>query len=336
MPGNGCEVDTTSDGMNCGSCGHGCPALQTCLNSTCQCVQGTTLCGAACTDTQSDASNCGACGNTCGSGSGCAGGHCTSCGLIGQTCCGADAGSPCVNSAACVSGHCSCQSPRTACGDVCVNLTNDPAHCNSCSTSCMTAHVATAACNSVGGTPTCQIVTCEPGFASCNLLWQDGCNYHTAVDPLNCNSCGHVCPAASSGLPNEIPSCSNGVCGLECAAGWADCDSNPANGCETNTYISASYCGLGGVSGCGCACPLPSHCGFGSCQLACGGLQQPCCATTPACNANLTCNPMKGCECGYDGEPCCNGSMCYNNGVCESGTCMFGVPALERRTVGRF
>ncbi len=36
MAGNGCEINTTSNNSNCGSCGLTCPGVQTCINSVCQ------------------------------------------------------------------------------------------------------------------------------------------------------------------------------------------------------------------------------------------------------------------------------------------------------------
>lgn len=38
MPGNGCEIDTSSNSNNCGSCGNICPSGQVCIASTCQMV----------------------------------------------------------------------------------------------------------------------------------------------------------------------------------------------------------------------------------------------------------------------------------------------------------
>ena len=46
---------------------------------------------------------------------------------------------------------------------------------------------------------------------------------------------------------------------MACAAGFADCDANPANGCEASTLTSAEHCG-----GCGMAC-ASGVCAAGRC-----------------------------------------------------------------------
>lgn len=78
--GTGCEVDTLTDGANCGACGKACPAV---ANAAATCTNGTT-CGFAClagwsdcdgnpangceVDIAYDIKNCGVCGNVCGAG----------------------------------------------------------------------------------------------------------------------------------------------------------------------------------------------------------------------------------------------------------------------------
>src|SRR5579864_3369512 len=47
---------------------------------------------------------------------------------------------------------------------------------------------------------------------------------------------------------------------LVCPAGFADCDGNPANGCEVNLNTDSQNCGA-----CGISCPSGSHCQNGTC-----------------------------------------------------------------------
>ncbi|PCC73063.1 Putative metal-binding motif-containing protein [Nannocystis exedens] len=86
---------------------------------------------------------------------------------------------------------------------------------------------------------------CESGLACCAEACVDPLN-----DPAHCGGC-EPCPA----LPNAEASCAMGQCGLgACAAGFADCDNNPNNGCETQGECQCSpgateacYSGPGGT-----------------------------------------------------------------------------------------
>jgi hypothetical protein len=76
---DGCEIQVTSDPMNCGACGNVCAAGQECVSGVCSCVGSLTLCGSACVDTARDPTNCGACGVACAAGSSCVAGTCATC-----------------------------------------------------------------------------------------------------------------------------------------------------------------------------------------------------------------------------------------------------------------
>ena len=54
-------------------------------------------------------------------------------------------------------------------------------------------------------------------------------------------------PADCPGAERAAPACEEGVCGLECDTGFADCDGEP--GCETSTSTDKDNCG-----GCGVTC----------------------------------------------------------------------------------
>jgi hypothetical protein len=117
------------------------------------------------------------------------------------------------------------------------------------------------------------------------------------------------------GSTNAAPTCSMSQCHENCMAGWGDCDSNPANGCETSTTTSAN-CG-----GCGVHCTLAhatGTCTAGACAIV-------------MCSTGYTdCNMMAsdGCEaalqtdtnnCGTCGTHCITGQMC-NAGACACPT----------------
>lgn len=63
-----CSMNTQTDPMNCGGCGHICGAVESCVMGVC--VQSTcplplSPCGQMCVDLANDAMNCGACGHVC-------------------------------------------------------------------------------------------------------------------------------------------------------------------------------------------------------------------------------------------------------------------------------
>jgi hypothetical protein len=73
---DGCEIDSTTDPLNCGYCGHVCTVMSQTATATCQaslcsaiCRQGYADCNDqphACeTHVEADDSNCGSCGNLC-------------------------------------------------------------------------------------------------------------------------------------------------------------------------------------------------------------------------------------------------------------------------------
>lgn len=76
----------------------------------------------------------------------------------------------------------------------------------------------------------------------------------------NCGICGHACP----GRPHVPMLCEAGSCVFRCDPGWADCDGNVTNGCETNTVSDVSNCGA-----CGRTCPMGFLCSSGVCTSVC-------------------------------------------------------------------
>jgi hypothetical protein len=80
---------------------------------------------------------------------------------------------------------------------------------------------------------------------------------NVSADINNCGSCGAVCPIA----PNAARLCQMGACTTICNPGFSDCNSSPADGCETNTGVDVNNCG-----GCGIHCaPMTMTCQNGMC-----------------------------------------------------------------------
>jgi hypothetical protein len=230
---NGCEADPRTSVAHCGACGRACPARP---NPTPTCTVG--QCGRTCnagfadcdgdalngceTDTRTNANQCGACGTVCPSGQGCVAGACSA--------------------MACRSGLADCNSNRN---DGCeVTLASDVSHCGACNTTCPPRANATPSCASgVCG------FTCAYGFRDCDRSAATGCEASLFTDVNHCGGCGVRCTAPHP--DTQVPACNGGTCAVVCRPGRADCDRNPANGCEADVSADTSNCG-----GCGTVCPL--------------------------------------------------------------------------------
>lgn len=282
---NGCETNIGSDVTNCGACGATCSSAggtPSCTAGACQiaCSAGFANCdGSAANGCEvnlgTDLANCGACGNACGTANATAACTAGACGL------------------ACNAGYADCNGLNA---DGCeTSLLLDAANCGGCGIAC-SAPNATPAC--AGGA--CAVGTCNAGFADCNGNPADGCEVDFATDPNNCGGCGNVCSAA-----NGTSACVSGLCAVAaCNPGYADCDGNPANGCEVHTAADLSNCGA-----CGNVCPpvangtpacSASTCGIGTCSAGWGN-----CDANPAngCETNTTNNIS---NCGACGNACTN------------------------------
>jgi hypothetical protein len=141
-----------------------------------------------------------------------------------------------------------------------------------------------------------------------------------ASDPLNCGTCGNVCPT----YLNTIPACGSGTCGFICSGGFANCDTNAGTGCEININTDANNCGS-----CGHICTAAN--GTPVCTNGLCGVQ--------SCNAgyaNCDNDPSNGCEvdlatdvnnCNSCGTVCGgvpNGTPGCSNSTCGVGSCNVG------------
>jgi cysteine-rich repeat protein len=118
----------------------------------------------------------------------------------------------------------------------------------------------TATCNA-----NCTIARCGDGIV--NAAAGEEC------DPPNGGTCGATCKIAQA-CPTTVPNGSvtqgsGGQCLLSCNSGFADCNSNIADGCEVNLASDVNNCG-----GCGFGCAAPdatmscsnSQCGIATCS----------------------------------------------------------------------
>jgi uncharacterized repeat protein (TIGR01451 family) len=185
-------------------------------------------------DLNTDISNCGNCGNNCYAGA--------------------------VQSQwACITGTCVFQGCQPGYYDLdgdkkceyACNFTSPTESCNGLDDNCNgQVDEGSSLCPpTANGTQTCQagactLSSCNSGFSNCDNNPSNGCEVNTNTNPNNCGACGNACF-----VPNGTPSCVNGSCAIgSCNPGFADCNGNPFDGCETNTNNDLNNCGACGVS----------------------------------------------------------------------------------------
>jgi hypothetical protein len=186
------------------------------------------------------------------------------------------------------------------------NTFTAPAHCGGCGMAC--AARANAA-------PTCTAgrcgFACNPGFADCDGVAENGCEVDTNNDPMRCGGCGGVCAPT-----NATAACVMGRCAIGmCAAGFADCDMNPGNGCEVNTRADVANCGA-----CGTQCARRPNafpgCVDGACRSSCDtGFQDCDTDVTTGCEVDIRSTLA---SCGACGRACAPANAM---GACAMGAC---------------
>ena len=338
-------IDVAIDGANCGACGNACGMGKAC-------------CASACVDTMADIANCGGCAKACKSpfatdvcnagqcaigacdkgfadcdkmlGNGCEvdtetdSQNCTTCGMV---CAVANAVPGCsagCTVAMCNAGFGDCDKMA---GNGCeADLNSDAKNCASCGTACGAIANATIAC-AMGK---CGIGVCNGTFKDCDKDPVNGCESDSAADGKNCGMCGTVCPNVANG----VQGCAMGKCGIgSCNGGFADCDNNPANGCELPVAGDVKNCG-----GCAKVCATPPNgsptCTNGVCntQCACGVGFANCdnnCAN--GCEINQT-NDAK--NCGACAKACpvpANSTATCATSVCNATcACNFGFADCDK------
>lgn len=119
------------------------------------------------------------------------------------------------------------------------------------------------------------------------------------------------CPSVTHGAAI----CVQGSCAVgACDSGFADCDHQPSNGCETDLRTSSVHCGA-----CGAVCQFAhtqSSCSNGACYVdACDGGFLDCNGSAmDGCEADAAVDPK---NCGGCGSACDSGAVCYK-GACAS------------------
>ncbi|MBI3202542.1 MAG: hypothetical protein HYZ29_13460 [Myxococcales bacterium] len=199
------------------------------------------------------------------------------------------------------------------------DLTGDKNHCGDCATDC----VASKGPGWICSAGVCEVNECCPTGATSCLTRRDcdgnkanGCEVDVATDVGNCKTCGNGCD-----LANAQEACSQEVCVVTtCVSGFANCDANDANGCETNINSGNKLnCGA-----CGKACNenhASATCQGGSCKLACNPGWGNCNGNVDdGCETDTNTNPL---HCGVCGKAC--NPLNVVTAQCVGGSCTYDV-----------
>lgn len=223
-------------------------------------------------------------------------------------------------------------------GAVTVDPRSNPAHCGACGHNCCGGFCLDGRCSAEGppGTYACPISPAEEAARGCF----SPVRAELRSDREHCGSCDRRCAsdeACSDGAcvrlvidagldagPGDVPadagsSTSNDAAAdrpdaPSCALGFADCDGNPANGCEADLRSSTVHCGR-----CGNGCAAGQTCDTGACSI------PPCAAGYGNCdglapNGCETDTRSSAAHCGACGHPCAAGQVCVA-GACAAAPC---------------
>lgn len=195
------------------------------------------------------------------------------------------------------------------------NVDGDPSHCGTCAIDCKVTKGQNWICEAGG----CIVNYCEPdSLLDCDKDKSNGCEVDGNTDVANCKFCGNACSLAHA--TNE---CSGQVCKIKaCDAGWANCDGNETNGCETNTASDPGNCGACGTQ-CNSTNGVPG-CNAGKCAIVCSAPYGNCDNNlTNGCETNTSSSPG---HCGGCGKGCAltQANQACSNGACTIASCKAG------------
>ncbi len=329
-------VDTNRSVLHCGGCGRACRGDENCRDGVCERAAGdggadarpdvcssmtpTNCCGVVCPTPPGTEAVCAAgfCVMQCAAGrencdgtfeNGCevnTTSDLAHCGVCYRRCSAANASATCTAGVCrvdrCLPGFADCDG---AAGNGCETETSaNQNNCGRCGLRCLNGQTCVAG-SCVGE------ILCTPPEVRCGA----GC-----VDPRgdrnNCGACGSRCPTPAG----ATVACVAGSCTVTtCAAasdGQADCDRDPANGCEANLNNSINCGACGTVCGTNRWCAPGRVCACVSSLVDCGG---HCVRLTDPAN------------CGRCGNACSDREICSGSPVLSCNSCGEDTPSTMRR-----
>jgi MYXO-CTERM domain-containing protein len=210
--------------------------------------------------------------------------------------------------ASCSAGQCVIDDCQDGLGD----CNQDPA--DGCETDLLTSvehcKVCGNACDLPGAVPVCgglgcEVAGCLPGLGNCNGSPTDGCEVDLTSNADHCGSCNHTCDLAHARADCQEAECRVALCD----SGYADCNDEAADGCESNLQTNQDHCGA-----CNQTCSEHQSCQEGACEDTCsdvdgdGYLNQACggddCNDS---NANIHPAATENCSNGLDDD--CDGQI---------------------------
>ncbi len=315
---NGCEQKLTADRDHCGACGNQCHAFEYCVHgecaSLCSAEYGLAVCGENCVDLTQN--------------------HLISCDTCQINWCDADhdmATNGCEASAEYLHQNADCATCAAGFCDLDQNASNG------CEADMTVLHL--SSCDA-----------CAPGWCDADNDLTNGCEDEASTSTVNCGTCGHACEIGEKCYHGQCRQCpldqtgcgENCVdltplhwtdCDGTCVAGYADCDNEASNGCETNIASDSLNCGA-----CGQECRPEDTCDAGTCTMPCRSYETPCdnecvnltqrhwtdCSgTCMPDHADCDGDPVNGCETdllnNHDHCGTCNNAC--GEASCLSGTC---------------
>ncbi|WP_437647618.1 cadherin-like beta sandwich domain-containing protein [Sorangium sp. So ce362] len=209
-----------------------------------------------------------------------------------------------------------CGPGQSLCGDVCVDLATDVAHCGACDVACPEGQL----CDGAGE---CAL-SCQSGLVAC-----DGTCIDPDTDREHCGASGD-CIGSDAGVTCASGEICNGAgeCALSCQSGLVACDGTCIDPDTDRDHCGASSDCIGSDAGVTCASGEICN-GAGRCELSCQSGLVACDGTCIDPDTDRDhCGASSDCRGSDAGIVCASGEICNGAGRCEL-SCQSGLVACD-------